>query len=183
MGRHRHLFALALALGVVGGCGSSGSSTSTAASTVTPQDAGLPAGAATLTAAQTAAATALATRWSAALVAAHPELTGISAPTITPVYLEHSAGPVGARALFRLPAVVPELELDLVRLKHDQPETVPSQVTNLRALEMIYFFDGDQVVHVGVVPDTSDASDPDAEAVVRPLDPEAHRSTEFGGNE
>ena len=78
---------------------------------------------------------------------------------------------------------MPELELDLVRLKHDQPETVPSQVTNLRALEMIYFFDGDQVVHVGVVPDTSDASDPDAEAVVRPLDPEAHRSTEFGGNE
>ena len=48
---------------------------------------------------------------------------------------------------------------------------------------MIYLFDGEQVVHVGIVADPTDASDPAGAAVVHPIDPEQHRSTDFGGNE
>ena len=48
---------------------------------------------------------------------------------------------------------------------------------------MIYLFDGEQVVHVGIVAGPTDATDPATAAVVHPIDPEAHRSTDFGGNE
>ena len=36
---------------------------------------------------------------------------------------------------------------------------------------------------VQVVTNSSDATDPAGEAVVHPLDPEQHRSTDFGGDE
>ena len=150
---------------------------------ISPQDAGLPVGSATLTAEQSAEATTFATTWRTDLVAQHPELAGLSAPEITPVYEERSAGPVGARAVYRLSSVIPEIQLDLVRLHTSGPETLPSTIDNLRALEMIYLFDGEQVVHVGIVADPTDASDPAGAAVVHPIDPEQHRSTDFGGNE
>lgn len=151
--------------------------------TVSPQDAGLQRGQAVLDADQSTAAAAFAAQWRDQLVQAHPDLAGLSAATISPVYSETSSGPIGARALFTLPAVVPSIHLDLVRLHRSGPETMPSMITNLRSLEMIYLFDGSSVVHVGVVPAAADALDPDAETVVRPVDPEKTRSTDFGGNE
>ena len=66
-----------------------------------------------------------------------------------------------------------------MRSSHSGPETVPSRITNLRTLEMIYLFDGEQVVHVGIVASPSDATDPAHAASAVPLDPDAHRSTDF----
>ena len=176
------------AVGVVlAGCGSDSPTAATANSSpdaaVSPQDAGLPLGTAKLSADQQAAATTFATNWVAQLVTANPALAGIATRTIAPVYEDHSDGPVGARAIFDLPAVIPEIQLDLVRLHRSGPETMPSRITNLRTLEMIYLFDGEQVVHVGIVAGPTDATDPATAAVVHPIDPEAHRSTDFGGNE
>lgn len=150
---------------------------------VSAQDAGLPLGSAKLSSEQAARAEAFTTQWGQQLVAQHPELAGLSAPEITPVYEERSAGPIGARAVYRVPQVVPEIQLDLVRLHESGPETMPSTIDNLRALEMIYLFDGDKVVHVGIVADPTDATDPAGAAVVHPVDPEQHRDAAFGGNE
>ena len=63
------------------------------------------------------------------------------------------------------------------------PETMPSEITNLRTLEMYYLFDGDEIVHVGIVAGPTDPTDPAAAAVVHPLNPDDHRSTDFGGDE
>lgn len=190
MGRGWVRFGIAMAaLGLVfAGCGSDAPASQATANSapdaaVSPQDAGLPLGAAKLSAEQEAAATAFATAWAAQQVAAHPQLAGISAPRIVPVYEEHSDGPVGARAVFTLPAVIPEVEMELVRLHRSGPETMPSRIDNLRTLEMIYLFDGQQVVHVGIVADPSDATNPAGEAVVHPINPEQYRSADFGGNE
>jgi hypothetical protein len=185
--RWRHVLVLGALGAVLVGCGSDARSSATANSSpdaaVSPQDAGLPAGSATLSATQQSAATAFAASWAQQLVAVNAALAGLSEVTIAPVYEDHSDGPVGARAIFQVPAIIPEIQLDLVRLHRSGPETVPSRITNLRTLEMIYLFDGEQVVHVGIVASPSDATDPAQAASAVPLDPEAHRSTDFGGVE
>lgn len=173
---------LALAVLVaLGACGSDGGGSTPAPSAVPAQLTGDPS--VKLSADQQAAAAKEATSFADQLVASHPELGGISAATITAVYDEHAAAPIGAMAHWSWPAPIPEVQLDLVRLHRSGPEPMPSRVTNLRAMEMIYLFDSGEVVYVGVAPGPDDAADPDQAAVVRPIDPDAHRNTEFGGTE
>jgi len=175
--------ALAVALVVLlGACSSSdGTSSAPASSAVPAQLTGAPS--VELTTDQQTAAATEATRFADQLVATHPELAGISAATITAVYDETSPAPIGAMAHWSWPSRIPEVQLDLVRLHRSGPETMPSRITNLRAMEMIYLFDRGEVVYVGVAPGPDDAADPDNAAVVRPIDPDQHRSTEFGGTE
>jgi hypothetical protein len=179
------LAAAALVVGLAA-CGDDSSSEPAASTptTLPAQLTGLPIGQARLAADQQARATQVADSYSKQLVDANPELAGISAATITPVYDEHSTAPIGAMARWTLPARVREIQLDLVRLHRSTgPEAMPSQITNLRALEMIFLFDRDQIVYVGIAPGPDDAADPDDAAVVHPLDPEQHRSPDFGGAE
>jgi hypothetical protein len=167
-------------------CGSrtaSPGAASAPASTLPAQLTGLPIGQARLAADQLTVATNEAATFAGQLVAAHPELQGISVPTITAVYDEHSPAPIGAMARWTWPAAIPDIQLDLVRLHHSGPETMPSRVTNLRALEMIYLFDKAQVVYVGIAPGPDDAADPAGVAVVHPLHPDQTRSTDFEGVE
>ena len=103
--------------------------------------------------------------------------------SLTPVFDETSPVPIGAMARYVLPAPVASVQLDLVRLDHGEPETIPSEVTNLRALEAIVLFSSGEVVHVGISPRATDAADPATATAVRPLDPEGHRNPDFAGDE
>jgi hypothetical protein len=99
------------------------------------------------------------------------------------VYGEKEAEPIGAMFRLPLPSVVPAIQLDLIRTKHNKPETVASRVTNLRALDLIYAFDGSQVIHFGIEPQPTDAADPDTATRVQPIDPVGAADSVFAGTD
>jgi hypothetical protein len=150
---------------------------------VSAQDAGLKPGRATFDDAETAQANQFAATFADQLREEHPELATMTLESLTPVFDEQSPAPIGAMARYVVAQPVPSVELDLVRLDHGKPDTVPSEVTNLRALEAIVLFATGEVVHVGISPRATDAADPATATAVRPLDGEGHRNQDFGGNE
>jgi hypothetical protein len=134
----------------------------------------------TLTGTEFADATTWAEAYAASLVSAHRELAGLRVQGIFAVFDETTTVPIGAMARLALPAAVPSIELDLIRSKAEVPEAVPSQISQLRSLDAIYEFAGRHVLFLGISPQAGDAADPTSETVARPVDPEAHRDSDFG---
>jgi hypothetical protein len=128
-------------------------------------------------------ATTFAAGYVSQLVDQHPELHGLTVAGISPVFDEHTPHPIGAMARLTLPAAVPSVTLDLIRLHKNTPEVITSQITNLRALEVIYLFAQAQVVHLGIEPQPGDAADPATATAVTPVDPGGHASPDFAGAE
>lgn len=121
--------------------------------------------------------------YTASLVAAHPELVGLVVSGTYPVFDDKTAQPIGALVRMVLPAAVPVVRLDLIRSRGEVPERVPSELTNLRALDVIYEFRGSEVIFLGISPQSGDAADPSTETRARPLEPARHRDPAFGDDE
>ena len=81
------------------------------------------------------------------------------------------------------PGVIASVDLDLIRSRTGVPQPIPSRITNLRVLEVIYEFGRATVIHLGVSPQTGDASDPGSATQVHLLNAEASRDPDFGGEE
>jgi hypothetical protein len=136
-----------------------------------------------LTGAELQHATALASTYVAALVADHVELAGLKVRGIFPVFDEASPVPIGAMARLVLPGVVPSVEMELIRSKGEVPQRLHTEITDLRSLDAIFEFRGDEVIFLGISPLAGDVSDPANATQARPVDPEAHRDPAFGEDE
>lgn len=117
------------------------------------------------------------------LAAAHPELARLRVAGVFATFDEVTPVPTGALVRFALPERVPRLQLDLIRSRGEVPERVPSEVTNLRGLDVIYEFSGGEVIFIGVAPQDDDASTPDEIAVARPLVPGRQADPAFSDDE
>ena len=136
-----------------------------------------------LTTAEQSEASTFAESYVVELVGKAPQLTGLAVDSIAPVFDEVAPEPIGAMVRLVVPAVVASVQLDLIRLHDSTPESIPSTITNLRALDVIYLFVGERVIHFGIEPQPTDAQDPKAATAVTPIDPNSHRNPAFGGNE
>ena len=114
------------------------------------------------------------------LVLDDARLAGLEVRSISPVFDEEGAHPIGGMARLLLPSVVPDVTIDLVRSRRGVPESIESEVTNLRALDAIVLLANDVIVSVAVAPLASDAADPATVSKAHPVDPETHRDAKFG---
>lgn len=169
------LVAVLVAVGLTGGCAGPGREPSAAE----VRAVGLRLERAALTGAEQERARRWAAGYVADLVRARPELAGLRVAGIFPVFDEARPRPLGALARLVTPRLVPSIQLDLVRSRGERPEPVPSVVTNLRALDVIYEFAGDEVIFVGISPQPADAADPRTASVARPVRPAEHRDPLF----
>lgn len=128
-----------------------------------------------------------ATTWGAQYVATlaqqHPELSGLTVQNIAPVFDESAPTPIGAMLHLITPAAVPRVVMDLIRSRDETPQRVPSAITQLRALDVIYEFQSGAVTFLGISPQPGDAMDPATATELRPLDPEKYRDPGFGDDE
>ena len=114
------------------------------------------------------------------LVLHDARLAGLEVRSISPVFDEEGAHPIGAMARLLLPSVVPDVTIVLVRSRRGVSELIKSEVTNLRALDAIVLLANDVIVSVAIAPLASDAADPGTVTKAHPVDPETHRDAKFG---
>lgn len=182
--RRLALLAGALTIGVTVGACSGGKDSAAPASSAPVIAAGTGAGIALmrteLTAAEQDRAHAAAEALLAQLVADHPQLGTATVATPVPVYEQTAPEPVGAMVEIAVPTPIATIDLDLLRIKADKPDPVPSRITNLSALELIYLFRTDEIVYLGVEPGSREALSPDKATSVEPLHPDRSTDTDFG---
>lgn len=121
------------------------------------------------------------------LVKEYPALAGLSVGSVSPVFMEGSLEPTGFMATYVLPKAVGRVQMHLKRSSivdgKPVPETILSEITNLRALNAIVLFDSGEIVHLAPAPRVEDVAEPEKTTKVRTVDPGAHRNSAFGGDE
>jgi hypothetical protein len=182
------VLAIALATllaGCSGGSGSSHSAPDSSSASPTPTPTASVPGAQTsvLSAGQAAQASSWATGYLAALIADHPELTGLTIEGLYPVFDQGGAAPVAVMARMAAPKAIASVDLDLIRFKDGAPELLPSRVENLRVLEAIYRFDTSTVIHLDISPLPADGADPATATRVIPLPGQQKTDDRFGGTD